>query len=278
MLEGDGLAEFSRLLSVFVHCNRLDVVASLPAPPPAARAASILSSIEFDGTGARFATAGVGKRVCVYDFQAVLDGGLDGEGAGGEGDGDEDDGAATAAPSARPGVQPAVQLTARSKLSCLSWSRHSASHLVASDYDGCACLWDVAAGKPVAEYDAHDRRVWSVDFCPADGSLFATGSDDGYAKVWAVGQQAPAIVLGVQANVCCAKYDPSRPHELAVGAADHCVHMYDLRRPTSPLHSLSGHRKAVSYVRFGAAGLVSASTDSSLRLWAPPSGAPARRC
>ncbi len=44
-------------------------------------------------------------------------------------------------------------------------------------------LWDVDTGMAVNEYEAHDKRIWSVDFCTADSSLFVSGSDDGFIKV-----------------------------------------------------------------------------------------------
>lgn len=58
------------------------------------------------------------------------------------------------------------------------------------------------------------------------------------------------------------------PFLLQVGSADHHIHYYDLRNISQPLHIFSGHRKAVSYVKFLSNNeLASASTDSTLRLW-----------
>lgn len=55
---------------------------------------------------------------------------------------------------------------------------------------------------------------------------------------------------------------------MQVGSADHHIHYYDLRNISSPLHVFSGHKKAVSYVKFLSDNeLASASTDSTLRLW-----------
>lgn len=55
---------------------------------------------------------------------------------------------------------------------------------------------------------------------------------------------------------------------MQVGSADHHIHYYDLRNISQPLHVFSGHRKAVSYVKFLSNNeLASASTDSTLRLW-----------
>lgn len=55
---------------------------------------------------------------------------------------------------------------------------------------------------------------------------------------------------------------------LQVGSADHHIHYFDLRNTSQPLYIFSGHRKAVSYVKFLSNNeLASASTDSTLRLW-----------
>ena len=62
----------------------------------------------------------------------------------------------------------------------------------------------------------------------------------------------------------------SRSHVLPfqVGSADHHIHYFDIRNASLPLHVFSGHRKAVSYVKFLSPNeLASASTDSTLRLW-----------
>ena len=63
-----------------------------------------------------------------------------------------------------------------------SCCRYVRSHLLSSDYEGCVTLWDVDTGMSVNEYEAHDKRIWSVDFCTADSSLFVSGSDDGWIK------------------------------------------------------------------------------------------------
>lgn len=55
---------------------------------------------------------------------------------------------------------------------------------------------------------------------------------------------------------------------MQVGSADHHIHYFDLRKPQEPLFVFTGHKKAVSYVKFiNETELASASTDSTLRLW-----------
>lgn len=53
-----------------------------------------------------------------------------------------------------------------------------------------------------------------------------------------------------------------------MGSADRQIYYYDLRNISQPLRVFSGHRKAVSYVKFLANNeLASASTDNTLRMW-----------
>lgn len=55
---------------------------------------------------------------------------------------------------------------------------------------------------------------------------------------------------------------------MQVGSADRNIHYYDLRNISQPLYVFSGHRRAVSYVKFLSSNeLASASIDSTLRLW-----------
>lgn len=239
----EGLHEFSRLLSVLSRCNRLVPLAEIPRPA-LRQASSIISSVEFDRDGGLFATAGVSKRISVFEHAAV-------------------------ARAPRPLVHcPVVEMVSRSKLSCLSWNRYVASHLASSDYEGVVTVWDVAASSMVQEYEAHARRIWSVDYCSADPTLLASGSDDCTVKLWSTRAQAAVAQLDLRANVCAVKWCPGSAHQLAVGSADHNVYTYDVRHPAKPLATLTGHRKAVSYVRWAGEGeVVSASTDSTLRLW-----------
>ena len=87
------------------------VLAQLPQASTR-QSSAILSSIEFDRDAQFFATAGVSKRISIYDFASVL---------------------------ANPYSDvhcPALELGTRSKLSCLSWHRYVKSNLISSDYEG----------------------------------------------------------------------------------------------------------------------------------------------
>ena len=38
---------------------------------------------------------------------------------------------------------PIVEMSTRSKLSCLSWNKHEKNHIASSDYEGIVTVWDV---------------------------------------------------------------------------------------------------------------------------------------
>ena len=141
--------------------------------------------------------------------------------------------------------------------------------MASSDYEGVVAVWDAETRAAVCEFEEHDKRAWTVDFCRADAKLLASGSDDGRVKIWSTDAEASVLELDVRANVCCARFGPDEAHALAVGCADHRVHLFDLRYPAEAVAVLSGHRKATSYVRFLSSGneLVSASTDSTMCVW-----------
>ncbi|KAF3772146.1 E3 ubiquitin-protein ligase [Nymphaea thermarum] len=164
--------------------------------------------IEFDRDDEFFATAGVSRRIKVFEFSTVVNEPSD--------------------------VHcPVVEMSTRFKLSCLSWNKYIKNQIASSDYDGIVTVWDVNTRQSIMEYEEHEKRAWSVDFSRTEPSMLVSGSDD-----------------------------------CKVGSADHHIHYYDLRNVSAPLHVFSGHRKAVSYVKFLSNDeLASASTDSTLRLW-----------
>lgn len=246
-----GLADFQSVLSTFTRYSRLRVIAEL-RHGDLFHSANIVSSIEFDRDDELFATAGVSRRIKVFDFSSVVNEPTD--------------------------VHcPVVEMSTRSKLSCLSWNKYTKNHIASSDYDGIVTVWDVNTRQSVMEYEEHEKRAWSVDFSRTEPSMLVSGSDDCKVKVWCTKQEASVLNIDMKANICCVKYNPGSSVHIAVGSADHHIHYYDLRKTSQPVHIFSGHRKAVSYVKFLSNNeLASASTDSTLRLWDVKENLPVR--
>ncbi|OMO64748.1 hypothetical protein COLO4_31850 [Corchorus olitorius] len=237
-----GLEDFQSVLSTFTRYSRLRVIAEL-RHGDIFHSANIVSSIEFDRDDELFATAGVSRRIKVFEFSSVVNEPAD--------------------------VHcPIVEMPTRSKLSCLSWNKYTKNHIASSDYDGIVTVWDVTTQQSLMEYEEHEKRAWSVDFSRTEPSMLVSGSDDCKVKVWCTKQEASVLNIDMKANICSVKYNPGSSVHVAVGSADHHIHYYDLRNVSQPLYVFGGHKKAVSYVKFLSNNeLASASTDSTLRLW-----------
>ncbi|GAQ77645.1 Hypothetical protein KFL_000020060 [Klebsormidium nitens] len=237
-----GLDQFSHILSAYTKYSQLRVVAEL-RHGDLFHSSNIVSSIEFDRDNELFATAGVSRRIKVFEFTTVVNEMAD--------------------------VHcPVVEMSTRSKLSCLSWNKYIKAHIASSDYEGIVTVWDINTCQSVMEYEEHEKRAWSVDFSRTEPTQLVSGSDDGKVKVWSTREENSVLNIDMKANICCVKYNPGSSNFVAVGSADHHIHYFDLRKPQEPLFVFMGHKKAVSYVKFiNETELASASTDSTLRLW-----------
>ncbi|KAL8111437.1 protein SPA1-RELATED 2 [Apium graveolens] len=205
--------------------------------------ANVICSLSFDPNEEYFAAAGVSKKIKIYDFHAFLNSSIDIH-------------------------YPVIELSNRSKLSCTSWNNYIRNYLASTDYDGMVKLWDAGTGQEISQYAEHGTRAWSVDFSRVDPTKLASGSDDCSVKLWNITEKSSICTIRNVANVCCVQFSPKSSHLLAFGAADYKTYCYDLRNTSKPWCILSGHARAVSYVKFlDSETLISASTDSTLKLW-----------
>lgn len=244
-----GLDAFREDLAAFTRYKALRPLATLSYSSDAINYSTIVSTIEFDKDDEFFAIAGVTKRIKVFEYAAVVSGGSVGLGA-------------------EEAHYPCAEMQCGHKVSCVAWNAYHKQVLAAADYEGTVSLWDCAVAARTRALQEHDKRAWSVHFSRADVRLLASGSDDARVKLWALNAERSVATLEARFNVCCVRFSPRSSCHLAFGSADHCVHYYDLRAPRAPLAVFRDHRKAVSYVKFlDADTLVSASTDSQLKLW-----------
>ncbi|GMN22134.1 hypothetical protein TIFTF001_043457 [Ficus carica] len=185
-----GLANFQSVLSTFTRYSRLRVIAEL-RHGDLFHSASIVSSIEFDRDDELFATAGVSRCIKVFDFSSVVNEPADLH-------------------------CPVVEMSTRSKLSCLSWNKTVKNQIASSDYEGIVTVWDVNTRQSVMEYEEHEKRAWSVDFSRTEPSRLVSGSDDCKVKVWCTKQEASVLNIDMKANICCVKYNPGSSDHIAL--------------------------------------------------------------
>lgn len=238
-----GLDVFRENLVKFSKYNTLRPLATMHYSSDLHNNSTIVSTIVFDKDNEYFAIGGVTKRIKIFDYLAVIRDTVDIH-------------------------YPTVEMISNSKISCIAWNSYHKNILASSDYEGAVNIWDVQTGQRTKSFHEHEKRCWSVDFNDVDTRLIASGSDDARVKLWSTNDERSIATLEAKANVCCVKFNPKSSCHLAFGSADHDVHYYDLRNMSKALCVFKGHKKAVSYVKFlNTEELISASTDSQLKLW-----------
>ncbi|KAK1416760.1 hypothetical protein QVD17_25876 [Tagetes erecta] len=232
---------FMEGLSKYMSSSKLQVKADL-IQGDLLNSSNLVCSLSFDRDGEFFATAGVNKKIKVFEYDSVLNENQD--------------------------IHfPLIEIPTRSKISSICWNRYIKSQCASSNFEGVVQVWDVTQNQVSVEMREHERRAWSVDFS-ADPKLLASGSDDGSVKLWNINQRASIGTIKTKANVCCVQFPCNSSNFLAFGSADHRVYYHDLRNLSIPLCTLVGHKRTVSYIKFiDSKTLVSSSTDSSLKLW-----------
>nr|GEV57294.1 protein SPA1-related 4-like isoform X1 [Tanacetum cinerariifolium] len=229
-------------LSKYMSFRRLNVKADLKQGD-LLNSSNLVCSLGFDRDGEFFATAGVNKKIKVFEYDSILN-------------------------ENRDIHYPVVEMSSGSKLSSVCWNNYIKGQIASSNFEGVVQIWDVTRNQVHMELKEHERRVWSVDFSSANPTLLASGSDDGSVKLWNLNQGASVGTIKTKANVCCVQFPSDSGNTLAFGSADHRIYYYDLRNPGMPLFTLVGHNKTVSYVKFvNSSTLVSSSTDNTLKLW-----------
>jgi E3 ubiquitin-protein ligase RFWD2 len=242
----DSLSEFTSAVTKLTKYSRLKVCSTLKYGD-LFNSSNIVSCIDFDRDDEFFATGGVAKKIKIFEYANVVN-------------------------DTVAAHYPVREMACESKISCLSWNSYIKGQLASSDYEGVVTIWDTGMCTPALKLEEHEKRVWCVDFSPIDPQRLASGSDDTRVKIWSTNQRGSVMTIESKANVCCVKFNPTNSNYIAFGSADHNIHYYDLRSTAAPVNIYRGHRKAVSYVKFmNGSEFISASTDSSLKLWSSTS-------
>ncbi|KAH9749725.1 E3 ubiquitin-protein ligase COP1 [Citrus sinensis] len=214
-----GLEDFRSVLATFTQYRHGDLF----------HAANIISSIEFDRDDELFASAGVSRRIKIFEFSSVVN-------------------------EPRDVHYPMVEMPTRSKLSCLSWNKYTKNLIASSDYDGIVTIWDVTTSQSVMEYEEHEKRAWSVDFSCTEPSMLVSGSDD--CKVGSADHhihyydlrnisQPLYVFNGHKKAVSYVKFLSN--NELASASTDSSLRLWDVKE-NLPLHTFRGHTNEKNFV------------------------------
>lgn len=114
----------------------------------------------------------------------------------------------------------------------------SGRYLAAASSRGWLTLWDLAAGKPVRTFKAHDDDVYTIRFVTGSSQLL-TGADDATAKIWSVPDMTNVRTIDVPGKVTGG--DVSKDgRTLVLGLWDGTIQKWDIESATSS-HAVQGH-------------------------------------
>ncbi|RDX93265.1 Protein SPA1-RELATED 3, partial [Mucuna pruriens] len=201
--ESPWTSPFFEGLCKYLSFSKLNVKANLKQGD-LLQSSNLVCSLSFDRDAEFFATAGMNKKIKVFECDRTKN---------------ED----------RDIHYPVVQMVSQSTLSSTCWNTYIKTQIASSNFEGVVQLWDVIRSQVQSEMREHDQRVWSIDFSSANPTLLASGSDDGSVKLWNINQGVSVGTIKTKANVCCVQFPLDFSHFLAFGSADHQIYYYDLR-------------------------------------------------
>lgn len=158
------------------------------------------------------------------------------------------------------------------------FSPASSSRLLTGSGDNTARIWDCDTGTPFRTLKGHTGWVLVVSWSP-DGSMIATGSMDKTVRLWdpSTGKPLGSPLTGHTKWIRSLAWEPyhlqspGRPR-LASASKDSTVRIWDVVSHRIE-HVLTGHRDAVSCVRWGGTGHVyTSSQDKTVKIWNPHDG------
>ncbi|KAJ7243142.1 hypothetical protein O6H91_Y037200 [Diphasiastrum complanatum] len=257
-------------------------IASLRCMSPCLKASDVIGSIDYSDDGKLFATGGIARKIRICSYEALLIpspvNDVDDE------IWEEDGGDLKWSERSKRSHKYTSRVKALdhdsysraiictpSKLSSVKWKPGYSCTIGCGDYDGTVAEWDMEHGCAVTEMHEHSgQRVYSLDYSLCSPSLAASASGDGTVKMWSHNSDKSVGVINSPdgKSFCCAEFNKQSNNLMAIACADSNVYLFDLRNLGFPLLSIRNHTRAASYVRWMAfSKLVSASIDSSLKLW-----------
>ena len=154
-----------------------------------------------------------------------------------------------------------------------SFSSSSSSRLLTGSGDNTARIFDCDTGTPMHTLNGHTNHVLVVSWSPDDTTI-ATGSMDNTIRLWdpKTGKESGAPLKGHTKWINGLAWEPyhlqapGRPR-LASSSKDATVRIWDVVSKRIET-VLSGHKGAVSCVRWGGTGRIyTSSQDKTVKIW-----------
>ncbi|KAF1866446.1 hypothetical protein Lal_00017829 [Lupinus albus] len=201
---------------------------------------NLVCALGFDRDGEFFATAGVNKKIKVFECDTIINEDCDIH-------------------------YPVVEMGSKSKLSSICWNTYIKSQIASSNFEGVVQLWDVTRSQILSEMKEHERRgvsigaiktkanICCVHFHPDSASYLTFGSADHRIYYYDLRSlRAPlCILVGHEKTVSYIKFVDSV--NLVSASTDNTLKLWDLSKCTSrvidtPIQSFTGHMNVKNFV------------------------------
>lgn len=155
----------------------------------------------------------------------------------------------------------------------VKWNRQD-SHIIASSHDKILRIWDDRKGAhPLRSIEAHDTKIYGVDWNRTEASHVATCSLDKTIKFWdyTCTEDVPKSVISTPFPVWRARHTPFGFGMLAMPQrGNHDLHLYDRHaasntmqdKDVGPIHRFQGHQDQVKEFLWRPRGAVEAGIDN----------------
>lgn len=136
-------------------------------------------------------------------------------------------------------------------------------------------LWDLEAQEEVLHQEGHSKPVYDISF-QRDGALVLTGGLDAYGRVWDLRSGHCVMFLEGHLQPILSTDFSNDGFHVVTGSEDNTAIIWDLRQ-RKRVYTIPAHTNLVSMVKFQPHHgnyLITASYDSTAKIWANPSWAP----
>lgn len=158
------------------------------------------------------------------------------------------------------------------------WSQDD-TKVVSASSDKTVGVWDAWTGKRLLKLAEHESFVNGVSLGQQDAHRISSVGDDSVCYLWDDRSKKSTTFIQQRFPLVSVALLDER-NLLFTGGIDNIISALDIRKPTVPLYTLSGHTETVSSLKIDPEGsfLLSASMDNTLRIWDVRPYAPDNRC
>ncbi|KAH3681269.1 hypothetical protein WICPIJ_007774 [Wickerhamomyces pijperi] len=153
----------------------------------------------------------------------------------------------------------------------LSWNPSIEDYLLTASDDKTVAFWDVKnTNTPVKVYDDHKDIVNEVQWHKKNQNIFGSVSDDNTFRLYDIRDHKLKSDIARDSAINTLAFSPFSENLYALGLANSNIELFDMRNPSTTLHTIMGHSDAITCLDWSPHAdslLASGSADRRVLLW-----------